>query len=60
MSITKADFRYQYAHYLVEVYDKDDYMWSISYHPTLHDAYNFIMRDMRFYQGFAYKITNTI
>lgn len=55
--MTKAEFRYQYAKYIVQVFDKDDYCWTVSFHPTLHDAYSFIMRNMRFYQGFAYKIT---
>lgn len=55
--MTKAEFRYQYAKYLVQVFDKDDYCWAVSFHPTLHDAYSFIMREMRFYQGVAYKIT---
>lgn len=60
MSITKAQFKYEYGHYRVAVYDKDDYCWSVSLHPTLYEAYDFIMRDMRHYQGFAYKITNAI
>lgn len=60
MSITKAEFKYKYGHYEVAVYDKDDYCWAISFHATLHDAYDFIMCDMRFYHGFAYKITNAI
>lgn len=45
---------------MVALYDKDDYCWAISYHSTLHDAYDFIMSDMRFYNGFAYKITNAL
>ena len=60
MDITRTCFNYEHMQYRVRVYDTQGICWSVSLHPTLHDAYAFIMRDMALYPGMGYKITNAL
>ena len=57
--MTKADFNYQHAHYIVRIYKRNNCV-AIGHFPTLNMCYAFITRDSRLYPGCAYQIKSNI